>query len=160
MSVVQYRKQRTNSAVTDLYHLTIHTGHVRMSPRREVEESSIRTVSTWIKNGKERNDLFPGYEFAYEPVGANLVSHLHHHGQRVLTFVVGMDSNAQQLVQAVASKSAPYWHTTGLPLPFCAVFFDPDIDRSDTEDKLWMGDYERTVAWTWIETHAEIGGQP
>jgi hypothetical protein len=42
-----------------LYHLTIHTGHVRMSPRQEFEESSIRRVSAWIKNRKERNDLFP-----------------------------------------------------------------------------------------------------
>jgi hypothetical protein len=146
--------------VTDLYHLTIHTGHGRMSPRREVEESSIRTVSPWIRNGKERNPLFPGYEFSYEPAGANLVSHLHHHGQRVLTFVVGIDGEAQQLVQTVASKLTPYWHAESLPLPFCAVFFDPDIDRSETEDKLWMGDYERVVAWTWIETRSEIGSQP
>jgi hypothetical protein len=146
--------------MTDVYHLTIHTGHVRMSQRREVEKSSIQTVSAWIKNGKERNDLFPGYEFSYEPAGANLVSHLHHNGQRVLTFVVGVDAEAQQLVKTVASELAPYWHAESLPLPFCAVFFDPDIDRSETEDKLWMGDYERVVAWTWIETRSEIGGQP
>jgi hypothetical protein len=78
----------------------------------------------------------------------------------VLTFVVGIDGEAQQLVQTVASKLTPYWHAESLPLPFCAVFFDPDIDRSETEDKLWMGDYERVVAWTWIETRSEIGGQP
>ncbi|MBK4739012.1 hypothetical protein [Noviherbaspirillum pedocola] len=144
--------------MTDLYHLTIHTGHVRMSPRQEVEEASIQRVSTWIKNRTERNDLFPDYEFSYEPVGANLVSHLHHHGQRVLTFVVGVEDDVQQLVKTVALKLAPYWHTEILPLPFRAVFFDPDIDRSDTEDKLWMGDYERVVAWTWIETRSERGG--
>jgi hypothetical protein len=124
-----------------------------MSPRRQVEEASIQAVSNWIKSGKVTSDLFPGYEFSYEPAGANLVSHLHHNGQRVETFVVGVNDQAQQLVRKIAVELTPYWHPENLPLPFCAVFFDPDIDRSETEDKLWMGDYERVVAWTWIEAN-------
>jgi hypothetical protein len=64
----------------------------------------------------------------------------------VLSFVVGVDGNAQQLAKTVASGLAPYWHAESLPPPFCAVFFDPDIDRIDTEGKLWMGDYELVVA--------------
>jgi hypothetical protein len=146
--------------MTDLYHLTIHTGQTRMSLRQEVEDTSIQTVGTWIRRGKEKNDLFPGYEFTYEPAGANLVSHLHYNGQRVLSLVVGADDNAQQLVKKMAVELAPYWHAESLPLPFCAVFFDADIDHSKTEDKLWMGDYERVVAWTWIEKRAELGGRP
>ena len=145
--------------VTELYHLTIHTGHLRMSPRGEVDDSSIQAASQWIESGTQTNPLFPGYTFTYEPAGANLVSHLLHNGQRVLSFVVGVDHQAQQLVKTVAAELAPYWHEETLPLPFCAVFFDADIDRSPTEDKLWFGDYERVVAWTWIEKRAEIGGQ-
>jgi hypothetical protein len=145
--------------MADLYHLTIHTGQQRVSLRHEVEDSSIETVGAWIKRRKERNDLFPGYEFTYEPAGANLVSHLHHNGQRVQSLVVGVNEDAQQLVKEVAAQLAPYWHAERLLLPFCAVFFDADIDRSETEDKLWMGDYERVVAWTWIEKRAEIGGR-
>ena len=105
------------------------------------------------------NSLFPGYTFTYEPAGTSLVSHLLHDGQRVLSFVVGVDEQAQQLVKTVTAELAPYWHAEVLPLPFCAVFFDADIDRSRTEDKLWFGDYERVVAWTWIEKRSEIGGQ-
>jgi hypothetical protein len=146
--------------MTELYHLTIHTSHVRMSPRREVEDASILALKTWIKRGKETNNLFPGFEFTYEPAGANLVSHIQFKGQRVLSFVVGVDGQAQQLVNDLAAELAPYWHAESLPLPFCAVFLDPDINYSQTEDKLWMGDYERVVAWTWIEKRAEIGGQP
>lgn len=119
-----------------------------MSPRREVEEASIQTVSNSIRSGKVANDLFPEYKFSYQPAGANLVAHLHHNGQRVETFVVGVDEQAQQLVSKIAAELAPYWHAESLPLPFCVVFFDPDIDRSATKDKLWMGDYERVVAWT------------
>lgn len=145
--------------VTELHHLTVHTGHLRLSPRGEIDDSSIRAVSEWIGNGTETNALFPGYTFTYEPAGANLVSHLLHDDQRVLTFVVGVDDQAQQLVKMVATELAPYWHEEILPLPFCAVFFDADIDRSRTEDKLWFGDYERVVAWTWIEKRTEIGGQ-
>jgi len=145
--------------VTELYHLTAHTGHLRMSPRGEVDDSSIQAMSKWIRNGTETNSLFPGYTFTYEPAGANLVSHLLHNGQRVLSFVVGVDDQAQQLVKTVAAELAPYWHEEALPLPFCAVFLDADIDRSRTEDKLWFGDYERVIAWTWIEKRAEIGGR-
>lgn len=145
--------------VTELYHLTVHTGHLRMSPRGEVDDSSIQAMSEWIRNGTETNSLFPGYTFTYEPAGANLVSHLLHNGQRVLSFVVGVDDQAQQLVKTVAAELAPYWHEETLPLPFCAVFLDADIDRSRTEDKLWFGDYERVIAWTWIEKRAEIGGR-
>ena len=131
-----------------------------MSSRGEVDDSNIEAVSQWIKNGKEANKLLPGYTFTYEPAGANLVYHLLHDDQRVLSFVVGIDDQAQQLVKTVAAQLAPYWHEETLPLPFCAVFFDADIDRSQTEDKLWFGDYERVVAWTWIEMQKEIGGQP
>lgn len=146
--------------MTDLYHLTIHTGQKRWSARREVDDASIKTVSSWIRRGKEQSDLFPGYEFIYEPAGANLVSHLHYNGQRVQSLLVGVDENAQQLVQKMAADLAPYWHAEYLPLPFCAVFFDADIDHSETKDKLWMGDYERVVAWTWIEKRAEVDGRP
>lgn len=152
--------QQKETPLTELYHLTIHTGHLRMSARGEVDDASIEAVSQWIKNGEEANKLFPGYTFMYEPVGANLVSHLLHNDQRVVSFVVGVDDQAQQLVKTMAAELAPYWHEDTLPLPFCAAFFDPDIDRSQTEDKLWFGDYERVVAWTWIEEQAKIGGQP
>ncbi|MBV0881468.1 hypothetical protein KTQ42_19460 [Noviherbaspirillum sp. L7-7A] len=145
--------------MTELYHLTVHIGHLRMLPRGEVDDSSIQAVSKWIRNGTETNSIFPGYTFAYKPAGANLVSHHLHNGQRVLSSVVGVDDQAQQLVKTVAAELAPYWHEETLPLPFCAVFFDADFNRSRTEHKLWFGDYERVAAWAWIEKRAEIGDQ-
>lgn len=142
--------------MTDLYHLTVLTSHVRMSPRREVGDASIQELKAWIKRGKEKNKLFPGFEFHYEATGANLVSHIQLKGHRVLSFVVGVDDHAQRLVKDIATELAPYWHAKSLPLPFCTVFFDTEINRAKTEDQLWMGDYERIVAWTWIEKRAEI----
>jgi hypothetical protein len=145
--------------VTELHHLTVHTAHLRMSPRAEVDDSSIQARRKWIGSGTETNSLFPGYAFTYEPTGDNLVSQMLPNGQRMLSFVVGVDGQTQQLVTTVAAELAPYWREEALRLLICAVFFDADIDRSRTKNKLWFGDDERVIAWTWSEKQGEIGGQ-
>ena len=158
-----------------LTHVTVSTGHSIDSPRHDVPEDVINIMTHWIKSAKPT--LIPGIKEEqiaarvpstkdYLAVfrsdgGCLLVTLVHLKFGPVLTFGVS-PSNAVggelwALLGSNESQPEGAW---------CGAKFEDGLLRAGTSclmDMMWLGDFERCVAWAWLsiqESESEADPQP
>ena len=150
-------------------HLTLNTGHARTSPRGEVSDATIAALTPSLSPGRHPLPIPGGYEVAVTADGAAMIATVYAPGDRPLaTFGVAPDDDAADVVWPVLELH--YHALTDLPGLRSADFVA--ARRPDTTpwvaaivilptpaESAWLGDYERCLAWAWLESLRK-GGLP
>ncbi|MBB4017406.1 hypothetical protein GGR16_002435 [Chelatococcus caeni] len=140
--------------MTYLWHYTIDTGHSRRSPRDEIPEHVLRAMrvhlSRALEDGRDPVPTLAPYRLRATSHGGFLVATVEDgDGMPLATLGVaprsrGADKLWRSLHKASAGDIGP------MPdAPWLAVRIDnPDLLIPAAS---WLADYERCIAWAWIE---------
>ena len=142
-----------------LWHLTLDTGLGRRSERSEVGDAVVTTLSQQIAEMLDGLpvEVRPGYGLSGAAArGALLATVSGAHGPLV-TVAVAPSGRSSPLLWEQLRRSAPAGET--LPEdapqpPWCAVRIYPAALARDEDAVRWLGDFERCLAWAWIERKA------
>lgn len=138
-----------------LEHITLNTGHRRSSPRAEVSAAAIdelRNLLDWALRSKAPTPIptRPGYAISATGEGACLIATVFA-GERPLVMVgvagdVGQGAALWRMLGANGSSPAESW---------CAARLLPSITVGDMGEMQWLGDFERCLAWAWVDMMEE-----
>lgn len=146
--------------MTHLNHITLATGHNRRSPRAEVSGDTIKMLTPWLAKALAHDGAYPlpgplgaeGYraDLSVEH-GALLCTLSVDPARPLLTF--GVAARSRQSGELWAMMCAQFGAADALVAPgtpWCAVALHPEI--ASRPDALgWAADFERSMAWAWIE---------
>jgi hypothetical protein len=157
-------------ASTYITHVTLGTGHSRRSLRDEVRGDVMDVVAPWLSDALVGEAAVPLpvevlSEFTAQPLttsgglvvtvsGPDILSLVPDPGGiPLVTFGVARRSRGagqlwDQLAKASGATTAPP------PVPWCAVIIYPTL-KAFPDAANWLGDFERCVAWAWIERAAD-----
>ena len=145
-----------------LRHVTLNTGHVRISPRADVPGWVIDQLAPTIRAGGG-NIGVPGWRFAFN-----------HRTDGAAVWQIGPDDHASDAWVVCAmcwSLSLSGWawrnlmdlvRALGLPgdaspitdVPWLAVVMLPGCDNLSADDLAALGDAERCIAWAILDSEA------
>lgn len=148
-----------------LNHVTLSTGHTRRSPRTEVGDDVIRAFSPWLKKSLafDRPALLPGPLGARDGFAATMWVDKGAFRCTVLddanveTFTFGIAARSRQSGELWASMAAQYGTPQPMATPgasWCAVALLRGYAKQHGVSA-WAGDFERCLAWTWIDSPAQ-----
>lgn len=140
---------------TYINHISTNTDHRRRSPRSEVSDAALQTVSAWL------SDMLDGQTRAIwqDRYACRIVRRS---GKSVLFAVSRVDGEMQHTdivhfaVCRHSRDKAKAWAEVGgrgnLPqVPFCAVRLLDSITMADAPHLAMIADFERVMAWAWLE---------
>ena len=146
--------------MTDLCHYTISTGDIRRSPRAEVGDDVIAALASTLATGWHQVPGFPSHRVRVTIDGAVLLATVHvarrfEHPLSwpddipLVTFGVAVDQAGLAALRELlhVQPGADVW------APACLVRIEPFVVLGAPRSLEWIGDYERCVAWAWIEHH-------
>jgi hypothetical protein len=149
--------------MTYLHHTTLTTGHTRRSYRNEVHDVAVAACASGLaialaKPGTHAAvavDALEGYTITATAAGACLVATVWHGDTPICT--IGVASNARcavHLWKMLHDTSTEPLITTSdkrPQAPWCAARLEPGL-LARLDATAWLGDFERTLAWAWIES--------
>jgi len=140
-------------------HITLNTGHTRVSPRSEVVDDVVASLRPVIAQ------LLQGEQVGIPATNTTLTAEIPDTSGHNLLAVV-WDSKEQPLVLVGigVSEATPLWeelHRSSLSAlatspdsppeePWCAARLEPAAIVNPAAMQ-WLGDFERCLAWAWIE---------
>lgn len=134
-----------------LMHVTIDTGHRRLSYRDEVDDAVVTIVAQQLAEARTSGDaeIRPGYRLRPVSAGASLLATVESErlGPLATIAVTGKSRDSAKLwglLSASATAAEPP------PVPWCAVKLYPAVNH-DSDALIWLGDFERILAWAWLE---------
>ncbi|NNM75085.1 hypothetical protein [Enterovirga aerilata] len=139
-----------------LWHLTLDTGHGRRSYRDEVSDAVVTTLRQQISEmlAGLPVEVLPGYRLTGTAAGGALLATVESETAGPLaTVAVAPSGRSSTRLWQELSKPAP---AGGVAVgeapepPWCAVRLYPGLGR-DPDAAHWLGDFERCLAWAWIE---------
>lgn len=141
-----------------LNHITLSTGHNRRSPRSEVSDDVTAWLSPWLDKLLAGESVLPLPEPSLAAYSA--AAHIEQ-GGLVMTVFAGADALVMFAVAGRSRQSDPLWaymtaqHNAAAGLaapavPWLAVALRPGLAEHSAATE-WLGDFERCVAWTWLE---------
>jgi hypothetical protein len=144
-----------------LRHITLSTGHTRRSPRAEVLPGTTKALRPWLAACIKHVDDYPlpgplgtlhGFVMQANVRDGALICHV---GQMqagpLVTF--GIAARSRQSGELWAWLCAQYGSVntmTAPSTPWCAVHLHPAYTEQQGMSA-WVGDFERCVAWTWLD---------
>lgn len=129
-----------------LCHYTIATGHVRQSPRSEVDDDVIAVLRPLLRSGDHRLPGPPGYRLRVTIDGTVLAATVTRGPAPLATVMVCLDqAGLDRALEATGTIPA-----VRLTLPCALADLHPTL-AMDMEAAGWIGDLERCLAWAWIE---------
>jgi hypothetical protein len=147
--------------MTYINHITLSTGHTRRSPRAEVSDDTINALRPWLDACIQYVDDYPlpgplgardGFVMAAGVAHGGLICHVgHEFDGPLVTF--GIAQRSRQASELWAWLCAQYGARDALvapTTPWCAVALHPAY-MAQHGVSAWVGDFERCVAWTWLE---------
>lgn len=155
--------------MTALSHITLDTGHVRQSPRHEAGAEAVAILQASLAMALEQPrsrvpvPSAPGFSYGATAEGGTLMVTIWGTVQRqpapVVTFgVAPIGSDAAGLWQVLHGargglEDTPFATDVGRPpaTPWLAARIEIGAGLMQPADLLWMADFERCVAWAWIE---------
>jgi hypothetical protein len=150
--------------MTDLIHYTLNTGHTRASPRSEVGNEIITLMTPWLEPGEyDLPEQFPGHRVVV-PLCEHGFGFTVYGGKAPLVTcgVADTDQAAAEVWPALesmylkitdrqpfagAGSQAPKMPVYLPWLSVVLVFPSPAVE--------WLGDFERCLAWAWLERKAK-----
>ena len=130
-----------------LHHYTVESGHLRESPRSEVGDDVIALLVPLLVAGEHAMPHPTGYRLRVTVDGTALAATVHSPaGAPLVTTVVVVDEAGLAAALRVTGARPP------MPLrpPAAIVTLHPTA-RLDAGSLGWLGDFERCLAWAWIE---------
>lgn len=144
-----------------LWHVTLDTGHGRRSPRSEAKDNAVTAAALdlmdALHDGEAPIALMPGYKLKATRAGTALICTVFRGTEfPLVTFgVVGRARGSAQLWQILHDGRQLATHPGDIPsAPWCAVRTEAGL-AYDPASADWLGDYERLIAWAWIEKRHE-----
>lgn len=132
-----------------LIHLTLNTGHIRVSPRNEVSNDVIAALQPVVRAGGGLLPGPPGYRMTIDREGRNAVYTIYRIDDGGATAPLVTCTLAQE-----ASMRTMTMSVQGMAMPVRYPWLAVEIHGSalaDPESIGWLGDLERCIAWTIIE---------
>ena len=143
-----------------MIHYTLNTGHSRNSPRSEVADEVILALAPLLRSGE--HDLpIEGYRAIITIDGGGLLASVFNGPRPCITMAVAPDDAAADAVWGTIEKlylqigDMPGFRTADFAAPqrpattpWCAAF----TAVPTAEEAYWIADFERCLAWAWIET--------
>lgn len=140
-------------------HITISTGHIARTSRADVGDDVIDLLAPWLNKMINTGVVDP---FPVDGMGNYSAKAYTHAGGLFMTVYNGDVPLVTFAVAKRSRQSKPVWdrllksfqHITDIkvpPVPWCAVAVHGTSILVDQEALSWLGDFERCVAWTWIE---------
>lgn len=143
-----------------MLHYTINTGHTRESPRAEVGEDVLATLAHMLASGNHVMPGPPGYSCRVTIDGGALLATVSHGQRPCISFGVATDDASADMLWSTLEKH--YHEITDMPgirsadfavvkrpasTPWCAAI----TIMATPDEAYWMADFERCLAWAWIE---------
>lgn len=129
-----------------IWHLTLNTGHGRMSYRFEVDDYIVAMIAGWLD--ADAFDLPGGYHcvLTYRSVSCFEAEVYSTTGERLVRMVFAGDpDHGPAMWLRIAG------HENAKPRePWLAVSIDDEL-AFDLEAATWLGDFERCLAWGFVE---------
>lgn len=135
-----------------LCHYTITTGHVRRSPRSEVGDDVISVLVPLLAPGEHAIPRTPGYRVRVTidrgVYAATVLSDRRADaaGAPLVTIMVATDPEG---LDAIRRTTGAHW-AAAIELPACIVEAHATLGL-DRDAIGWLGDFERCLAWAWVE---------
>ncbi|WP_448756891.1 lactate dehydrogenase [Aggregatibacter sp.] len=139
-----------------IYHVTTTTGHVRKSPRSEISADTTALLRPWVEDmikGELRGIMDTHYSCRCEQ-----------HSSKMIEFVISRlsdDFKQTDLVRFIvcnhSRRKKVAWAWVGgvgdaPEVPFCAAqLLNDNVIPEDLGYIPVFGDFERCIAWTWLE---------
>jgi hypothetical protein len=149
--------------MNDLYHLTVNTGHGRLSPRHEVRDDTLPAVTPLLSPGDHPLPFElgrEGWHLVVPTCPAGWLGTLYLRDVPMATVAVAAtaaDEAAlwpalEALYLKVTDQGPPAaadWRAPHQPpgLPWCAAVLVGPLGAAAA----WIGDFERCIAWAWLE---------
>lgn len=145
----------------ELWHYSINTGHGIWSPRSEVADDIIDLLQPLIEPG-EHNMPMEGYRLSVPKTERGLLCTMFAKDRPVMSMIVA--ASAEDLDHLWPTMQEMYHKVTEVPalrsldyiagskpdkLPTCIawpMFATP-------QEAMWLGDFERCLAWTFLEAN-------
>jgi hypothetical protein len=130
-----------------IWHETIQTQHTRRSLLSEVAPDVLEMVREWLKS--DAMDLPGGYRCVILYRSEHCLQAEVYTQQGVRLVVIGVASHAR--------CGQPLWlrldgESERKPAePWCAAWLDPAGQQADPAAYHWLGDFERCLAWAFID---------
>lgn|SRR3990167_3544742 len=135
-----------------MQHLTLTTGDCRWSPRAEVGDDVIPVLLDHLAlalRGLAPVPGQPGYTLRAVQEANVLIGTIERDGIPIVTLaVVPADVDVQAIVGLMGPPATRQIPTPG---PWCLVRLYDTAVLAPLGDLAWMGDYERCVAWAWLD---------
>ena len=142
-------------------HYTINTGHNRVSPRHEVRNDIIDLCQPYLATGRHKLPM-DGYEIDTVNEGDGLVFTVYRTRDNAPLVTCGVAKTESQEDVVWSALETLYHRLTDQPIMRSADFEvskRPDslpwlavITIAPSLDESWLADFERCVAWTWLES--------
>lgn len=138
-----------------LMHVTIDTGHGRRSYRDEVNDAVVTLLRQQIAEmlAGMPVETHPGYTLTGTSAGAALLATVTGRVGALATVAVAANGKvSMRLWEELRNPPPGMTPAVGDPpqAPWCAVRLYPAL-KLDPEAAAWLGDFERCLAWAWIE---------
>ncbi|MGV7078513.1 hypothetical protein ACWA5Z_06865 [Testudinibacter sp. P80/BLE/0925] len=149
--------KKSNAKFDYIDHITVNTGHRRKSPRSEVAKEILPMLKTWIK------DMLGGIA---RGINDQYLCKIGRHNAKMCEFLICRTDEMmaeQEIAKAVlcthSREKAKAWrmaggHGTPPEVPFLAVKLNNKAHVT-AEETNWLGDFERCIAWAYIDYHAD-----
>lgn len=144
-----------------LNHVTLTTGHLARTSRAGVTDETIAALAPWLDQALDSEPPIPlpgplgsrdGFSAtAYTADGALVCTVYDPASQPLVTF--GVAHRSRHAPELWALLVAQFGAVDGLKMPtapWCAVAIHPAFVMQRGASA-WIGDFERCVAWAWIE---------
>jgi hypothetical protein len=144
-----------------MLHYTLNTGHTRESPRSEVRDEVLRILRPLLGAGK--HDLpIEGYQLVLDTLGGGALATVYR-GADVPVVTIGIAPDAAAAEVLWPHLESLYLRIAELPglrsadfpvarrpaqTPWVAAVVIGPMPR----EAYWLGDFERCLAWAWIES--------
>ena len=132
-----------------IWHETIQTQHTRRSFVNEIDSGVLATVRAWLAAG-DAFDLPGGYRCVLVQRSARCIEAEVYTPGGVRLIRIGVADHAhcgqmlwERIGGAADAKPAEPW---------CAASMDADGVIADPGAYQWLGDFERCLAWAWLES--------
>lgn len=149
-----------NTSSKYIWHITLQTGHSRATYRSEISDEVIEELAPLIaQDGEMPIKRIPGRSLKCTRTGKMLLATVMAREAPICTIgVAGQSRGAATLWHMLhnadmVGNSAGHTNLADVPhAPWCAARLEPSITRY-SQDTQWLGDFERCLAWTWVEKY-------
>ena len=140
---------------TGMQHLTVDTGHTRVSFRDEIAPDVLARLRPMMVTGSHSIPGFPGYAARVTIDGPAALVTVFRGEAPLVTFGVAADAAGAADLWPLISRA---WEPMAAPsaTPWLAVRLEPGL-LLHGGDADWLGDFERCWAWCWLDQATDPG---